>query len=66
MLNKYRDQFVEFIIHSPKKTLLIFAIMVAVCTPGLLYVKANFTYKSWYSDKDPNVESFLNFEKKIW
>ena len=65
MLNKYRDQFIEFIIHSPKKTLLIFAIMIAVCTPGLMYVKANFTYKSWYSDKDPNVENFLNFEKKF-
>ena len=65
MLNKYRDQFIEFIIHSPKKTLLIFVLMLAVCTPGLMFVKANFTYKSWYSDKDPNVEAFLNFEKKF-
>ena len=65
MLNKYRDKFVEFIIQSPKKTLLIYALMITVCTPGLVYVKANFTYKSWYSDKDPNVEAFLNFEKKF-
>ena len=65
MLNKYRDQFVHFIISSPKKVLLIFGLMLALCTPGLLYVKANFTYKSWYSDKDPNVIDFLNFEKKF-
>ena len=38
--------------------------LLAYC-PGLMYVKANFTYKSWYSDKDPNVLEFLNFEKKF-
>jgi len=65
MLNNYRDKFVHFIINSPKKALLLFMLMLGLCTPGLLYVKANFTYKSWYSDKDPNVAAFQNFEKKF-
>ena len=31
--------------------------------PGLLKVKTDFTYKSWYSNKDPKVLEFQEFEK---
>jgi len=60
---KVKNTVVNAIFNNPKKTLLGFLVLTLINIPGLLLVKPNFTYKAWYSDNDPQVQIFQDFEK---
>jgi predicted RND superfamily exporter protein len=60
---KFRKNTIDAIFNNPKKTLVGFFIALTLFLPGILLVKPNFTYKAWYSDNDPQVQQFQEFEK---
>ena len=62
-MEKIKNNFVNWIIKKPKSALLLFFVLNVIFAPGLLKVKTDFTYKSWYSNKDPKVLEFQEFEK---
>jgi len=62
-MNKIKNNFVDWIIGKPKTALVLFGLLNVIFAPGLLKVKTDFTYKSWYSIKDPKVLEFQEFEK---
>ncbi|MAW07274.1 MAG: hypothetical protein CME61_03215, partial [Halobacteriovoraceae bacterium] len=62
-MEKFKNNFVEYILKNPKGTFCLFILLNIIFCPGLLNVKTDFTYKSWYSTKDPKVLEFQEFEK---
>jgi len=63
ILDKFQHNHCDNILHSPKKYIIILSIIHLICGFGLMSLKSDFSYKAWYSDKDPNVQKFNSFEK---
>ncbi len=62
-LENFQNIVCDNILKSPKKYLFLVFLSHVVCIFGLLSLKSDFSYKAWYSDKDPNVQEFNSFEK---
>jgi predicted RND superfamily exporter protein len=62
-MNQFRKKLIDWILTRPKRVLLLFGILNLILLPGLSLVQSDFTYKAWYSDNDPKVVAFQDFEK---
>lgn len=65
LLDKFKYAFIDFIIKSPKKTLLFYFLATTLLSLGIPFLKADFSYKVWYNDNDPMVVLYREFEKNF-
>jgi predicted RND superfamily exporter protein len=62
-MNQYRDKLVKYIVDNPKKAFGVFILLNFIFLPGFAFLKTDFTYKAWYSERDPQVQLFQDFER---
>lgn len=58
-----RDQIVRLILTYPKRILAISLLSMIALMPGLMGLKSDFSYRAWYSEDDPLLIQFDEFEK---
>lgn len=62
-MNKYKDSFITSIQAHPKRYLWISLLLFVVTVPGLIFIKEDFSYRIWYSEEDPLLQTFDKFER---
>ena len=64
-MNKFKDSLIKNIQEHPKRYLLISLLLFFSTVPGLLLLKEDYSYRIWYSESDPLLQTFDEFEKKF-
>jgi predicted RND superfamily exporter protein len=60
-----REKVVAIIQGSPKQVLAFTMLLLLALIPGLLSLKSDFSYRAWYSEDDPLLVFYDNFEEKF-
>ena len=57
--------FVAFITTRPLLSLLLGGVLLALLVPGIQRLRAEFTYRVWFAEGDPLLETFDDFERRF-
>lgn len=58
-----REKIVYLILTHPKRILIISFAIIFALMPGLMGLKSDFSYRAWYSEDDPLLQQFDEFER---
>jgi uncharacterized protein len=64
-MKNWRDKLISNIQHKPKQHLLLSLVCFFLTVPGLFLLKQDFSYRIWYSEDDPLLQTFDAFEKRF-
>jgi hypothetical protein len=56
---------ISFVIHSPKKSLLVSLLFILIAIPGLFQIQANFNYRIWFQEDSAALQEFDKFEEQF-
>lgn len=58
-------RFSRFVVEKPYHSLIIFFAIVALLTPGGLFIKSTYTPRMWFSKDHPQIKALDDFERKF-
>lgn len=62
-MEKLKQKFINSIINSPLKVIMVALLLLALFIPGLSLIQADFSYKGFYKADHPLIVAFNQFEK---
>ena len=60
-----KEKIISFILNKPKKSLLLSLTIFLLTMPGLFFLRPDFSYRTWYGEEDPLLQSYDRYEKEF-
>ncbi len=60
-----KQSFINFIISSPKKSIILSLVFILTSLTGFFSIQSDFTYQVWYDQDNPGLNQFKEFESKF-